>query len=229
MSDDLDKNLKDLDYDLNKYSFDVKELSDEDKNEIKGLYTMLWKINSNKIFIENINKTNIRIKDDLIFVNNKKFSDKSVNKCSTLYFYNCKNITIMIHTKVCHITLENCEYVNIKTTGGSITGIDNINCKYCNHVIEQAPVHLLEMSKSIGSVFYISDNNVLNTLLSSYESPEMMIVITNSKTGNITKKFIPTFSFFDIYRLYNFEETNNFLQLYYLTPYKKKQLVKEVN
>jgi len=225
MEDKLKKNLDSLDEELNNYSFNVKDLSDTDKTEIKALYTMLWKIYSNKIFIENIERTNIRVTEKIL-VNNKELNNHSVTDRTTLYFVNCKNITINITQKVCHITLENCESVNIKTRGGAITGLDAINCKNINHVLENSNVYLLEVSNCVGCIYYISEDNALNTIISSYGSPDIKIITTCPTSGNIKNKFSPVISFFDLYRLYSFEKKNELVQLYYVTPasYKKIQV-----
>lgn len=225
MEDKLKKNLENLDEELNNYSFDVKELSDTDKTEIKALYTMLWKIYSNKIFIENIQRSNIRVTEKIL-VNNKELHNHNVTNRTTLYFVNCKNITINITQKVCHITLENCDSVNIKTRGGAITGLDAINCKNVNHVLENSNVYLLEVSNCVGCIYYISEDNAINTIISSYGSPDIKIITTCPISGNIKNKFSPAISFFDIYRLYSFEKKNEIIQLYYVTPasYKKIQV-----
>ena len=219
------ENLESLDEELNNYSFNVKDLTDTDKTEIKELYTMLWKIYSNKIFIENIERTNIRVTEKILF-NNKELNNHNVTNRTTLYFVNCKNITINITQKVCHITLENCESVNIKTRGGAITGLDAINCKNINHVLENSNVYLLEVSNCVGCIYYISEDNALNTIISSYGSPDIKIITTCPTSGNIKNKFSPSISFFDLYRLYSFEKRNEIIQLYYVTPasYKKIQV-----
>lgn len=222
MENEYNKSIKKLDEELNKYSFDVKELSDTDKTEIKNLYTMLWKIYSNKVFIENIEKANIRITEKILINNKESYTNHVISNHTTLYFVNCKNITINITQKVCHITLENCESVNIKTRGGAITGLDAINCKNVNHVLEKSNVYLLEISNCIGCIYYISEDNALNTLISSYGSPDIKIITTCPISGNIKNKFNPAISFFEIYRLYSFEKNNEIIQLYYVTPTNKK-------
>ena len=222
---DLQNKLEKLSDELDAYSFDIQHLSIDQKEEIKGLYKMLYKIYNNKIFIENIKDSNIRITDK-IFINNKLFDDSTIDNKTTLYFENCKNVTAIISSKVCHITLQNCENFNLKTRGGSITGLDDINCKHVIHVLENSSVYFLDVSNSEGCVFYISENNALDTTISSYGSPDIKIITTCPKNGVVINKFVPNISFFDIYRLYQFERRNNLIQLYYNTTDYGKKFVK---
>lgn len=228
MSDNknLNEKLENLTNELNTYSFDVKHLTESEKQEIKELYTILWKTYNNKIFIENIENSNIRV-DKTIVINGAQYNNKNVTQESTLHFINCKNVTVIIKNKVCHITIEGCENFNIKTNGGSITGLDDIRCNHVSHVLENSSVYFLDVSNSQDCVYYISENNALNTLISSYGSPDIKIITTNPNDGKIKNKYHPTISFFEIYRIYSFERENDLLQLYYMTPtYKNKKLIK---
>lgn len=214
----LEKKLENLNEELNEYSFNIKYLNDIQKKEIKDLYTMLWNTYNQKIFIENLSNVHIRITDK-IYINNTIYIDKDINDKSTLHFINCKNITVVINNKVCHITIERCNHFNIKTRGGAITGIDNINCKHVSHILENSSVYFLDVSNSEGCIFYISENNALDTIISSYGSPDIKIITTCPEKGIVKNKFVPIISFFEIYRLYSFEKTNNgIIQLFYETP-----------
>lgn len=213
---DLEKQLRQLNSDLNEYSFNVEYLDDSEKEKIKGLYKILWKTYNQKIFIENLSGVNIRVTDK-IYVNNIVYINNDVNNKTTLYFSNCKHINILINSKVCHITVENCNYVNIKTREGSITGIDNLNCKHVCHVLENSAVYFIDVSNSEGCTFYISEDNALDTIISSYGSPDIKFILTCPEKGIIKNKFIPGISFFEIYRLYNFEKMNGIIQLSYIT------------
>ena len=160
-----------------------------------------------------------------ILINNEIFGNHIINNKTTLYFVNCNHITVNITQKVCHITLQDCEYVNIKTRGGSITGLDDINCNNINHVLENSCVYLLDVSNCAGCTYYISEDNALETIISSYGSPDIKIITTCPISGNIKHKFMPIISFFDIYRMYIFEKNNDLVQLYYITPNYNKKIV----
>ena len=84
----------------------------------------------------------------------------------------------------------------------------------------------MEVSNCVGCIYYISEDNALNTIISSYGSPDIKIITTCPTSGNIKNKFSPSISFFDLYRLYSFEKRNEIIQLYYVTPasYKKIQV-----
>ncbi|QKF94086.1 adenylate cyclase-associated CAP [Fadolivirus algeromassiliense] len=223
---DLEKKLKTLSEELDEYSFNIKYLNDNDKKEIKQLYTLLWQTYNQKIFIENISHANIRITDK-IYINNNIYVNDIITTKTTLYFVNCNNVTVVVNNKVCHITIEHCNHFNIKTRGGSITGIDNINCKHVCHVLEKSSVYLLDISNSEGCTFYISEDNALDTIISSYGSPDIKIITTCPEKGTVKNKFVPSISFFEIYRLYSFEKTHTGLvQLSYVTPnYTSKKTV----
>lgn len=222
------ENLSNLERELDIYSFDIRFLTETEKQEQKNLYTILWKTLNNKIFIENIVYSNIFVNNNIL-INGKQFNN-SVNERTTLHFINCKNVTIIIYIKICHITIEKCENFNIKIREGLITGLDNIRCNHINHVLENSSVYFLDISNSQDCIFYISENNALNTLISSYGSTDIKIITTNSNEGKIQNKYHLIMSFFDIYRIYSFEKETDVIKLYYVTPnYKNKRLVKEVN
>lgn len=223
---ELEKKLKKLDDELDEYSFNIRQLDDKEKQEIRDLYKLLWKTYNHKIFIENLENINVRVTDK-IYTGNELYIDQEINEKTTLHFINCKNIRIIINGKVCHITLERCENLNLKTRGGAITGLDDINCKNINHVLENSSVYFLDVSNSEGCVFYISENNAPDTMISSYGSPDIKIITTCPTKGIIKNKFIPILSFFEIYRLYSFEKSSNgLIELFYVTstytPNKRK-------
>ena len=223
--DDLTSQLKKLDTELDAYSFDVTELSKECKDDIRDLYKALHKIYTNKIFIDDIKNSNIRITNK-IFINGKESENYCVDDKTTLYFANCKHTNVVINSKVCHIVIEKCEYLNIMIRGGSITGIDDINSKHILHIFENSSVYFVDVGNSEDCTYYISEDKALNTTISSYGSHGIKIITTDPISGITINKFMPIVSFFEIYRLYQFEKNNNLMQLYYNTSnYDKKKII----
>jgi hypothetical protein len=217
IADKLDENLNILDQELEKYSFDISHLTENDKDDIKHMYSLIWKTLNNKIFLENINDANVRIHNK-IFVNNKEYGNYQISNKTTLHFINCKDTTIIINEKVCHITVERCENLYIKVKGGSITGLDDIKCKNIRHIMEDSSVYFIDLSSSFDCSLYISERNALNTIISSFQCPNVRIVMTDTKDGKIKNKYNPPLSFFEMYRLYLFEKANDTINLYYITP-----------
>lgn len=214
---ELQSQLVILDNELTNYSFDIKDIAEEEKEQIKELYTLIWKSYNNKIFIENIKNSNIRI-NGKILVNGEEYGNYKITNKTTLHFINCKNTTVIINAKVCHITNERCENFSIKIIGGSVTGMDDIHCKHMNHILENSSVYFLDISQSQNCIFYISERNALDTTISSFDSPDITITMTNPNDGIIKNKYKPSISFFEIYRRYSFEIENDQIQLYYLIP-----------
>lgn len=220
----LQQNLNELSAELEKYSFDIKHLGTQDKNKIKELYTILYKIHDNKIFIENLKNCNVRVTDKIL-INGIILPNCLIDLKTTLYFYNCNHTNVVITNKVCHITIDQCSHLNIQTRGGSITGLDDINCKHIVHVFNNSSLYFLDVSNSEGCVFYIAENTALDTMISSCNSPDIKILLTCPINGIIKNKFNPLISFFDNYRLYTFEQEDDVIQMTYNTKYNK-QIVK---
>lgn len=206
-----------LDDELDRYSFDIEHITEEEKKKIKDVYTAMWLTSNNKIFIENINKANIRI-NKKILIDGKEFGNYEITNKTGLHFINCKNITIFISTKVCHITNDHCENLTIKIIGGSVSGMDIINCNHIKLFIEDSTINFLDLSKSEDCLFCFSEENALNTTISSFDSQAITITTTNPNEGIIKNIYKPSISFFEIYRQYSFKIENDLVQLYYLKP-----------
>jgi hypothetical protein len=165
---------KELYNDIIKLQEELDDLSitDEQKDNIINLFKN-WKTSFNrKIFIESLNKSNIRV-CDRVKVNNIPYGS-SVNIKSTLHFIDCNNVTINILSKVNHITLENCNNINIKTNHGSISGMDCINCSNISHVIKSGNIYYIDISNSTHCNYYISEQVALNTIISTMESMNLL-------------------------------------------------------
>ena len=204
-------NNNDLDNDLEQYSWNVRHLDRAERDKIKTLYTSWKSALNNKIFIENVKDANIRI-NDYILINGVKFSDKQITNKAVLHFINCEKVTIIINSKVAHITLEKCIYVNIKTTGGSISGVDDIHCSHISHVLEKSGVYFVDVSTSQDCNYYIPEHLATDTIISAYSAFNIHFTMLQ-ENGRIIKKMSPANSFFNIYKLYCFINRNGTLEL----------------
>lgn len=199
------------------------DLSDSEKIIIKNIYNSWKHCTDNRIFLENIKNSNIRINNDIVINNINQH--KEIDDKSSLFFTNCQNINITINTKISHLTLESCENINLRTRGGIISGLDNINCKHINNILEQSCVYFIDVSKSQDCLFYIQENLALDTIISTYASFATKIITTDQNNG-IKNKYGPIISFFDIHRLYIFENNGDKLNLYFVSlPTNTKSLV----
>jgi hypothetical protein len=217
----MDNELRMLNEEIENYSFDVRELSENEKEEIKNLYVSMRKISQNRNIIENVKNTNIRI-NKMVLINGTEHDNYDINDKSGLHFANCHNTTVIITNKVCHITSENCNNFTIKIIGGSISGMDIINCENVNTIIENSSINFLDISKSHGCILYISEKNALNTTILSYESQNIQIIMTDE--GFIKNKYTLPMSYFEICRIYTFELVEDgTVQLYYLIPKSKSR------
>ena len=212
----MENELQMLNEEIDNYSFDVRELSESEKEEIKNLYVSMRKISQNRNIIENLKNANIRI-NKMVLINGTEYDNYDITDKSGLHFSNCHNTTVIITNKVCHITSDNCSQFTIKIIGGSISGMDIINCQNVNTIIENSSIHFLDISKSQACTLYLSENNALNTTILSYESHNIQIIMTDE--GFIKNKYILPMSYFEICRIYTFEVMEDgTMQLYYLIP-----------
>jgi len=207
--------LEKLDLELDEYL-----LNKQEKEDIKHLYRVWKSCIDNKILIENRNKVNIRI-NDLIYIDGQSL-DYEIDRKSTLHFINCHNITIIINHKVNHVTLEKCNNIIIKTAGGSVSGIDTINCKHIHHIFEQNQVYFLDISKSEDCVISIAEHIALNTTILSAYSFNLNINTTCSSTRIILSKFRTNLSYFDTHKIYSFEKNNDNMTMLYFSPNTKQ-------
>lgn len=212
MIPDDNSSSNDLDEELDNYEFNngSNSLTEQDRIYIKNLYFMMKSAFQNKIFIENYYDCNLRIKDNIISVfskNNNKDINNNVSHKSTLFFSNFKNVTIVINTKVAHITLEKCRDVNIKIIGGSITGLDFIRCVNLSCVFDKGFVYFVDISNSEECNMYFSFPIALSTMITTMFSYKINFYIL-SPANKVHKTFKKNTSYFDIYKKYVFE--NNY-------------------
>ena len=223
-NNDLKNDLKNLDDELDDYSFNHEDVSEEDREKIKNFYTQWKKCINNKLIIEDVKKKNIRIDNNVLINNEIKYD--SINRKNTLHFINCKNITIYIKTKVNHITLEHCKNVNIKTIGGSVSGLDNINCQNISHVFEKSMIYYINSSNSQHCWYTLSDYIADNILMVTSECFSINIRITNNNTGVVTGFYKTNMSIFNKPRIYCIvKEDNKLLLKYFEPPYNNIHIV----
>lgn len=206
---ELNVGLDKLNKELDEYSFNNHELSNEQKDEILSLYK-LWKESlNNKIFIENESNSHIRVRDGKIVSVDKSEKDiyVGVDEKSTLFFSNCNNTTIIIATKVAHITFEGCNNINIKIIGGSVTGIDSIRCTHISFVFDKGDIYYIDISNSTNCKFFLSETIALSTIISTMYAYDMQFsIVANGKvksTSNTNKNY------FDISKQFIFQNDND--------------------
>lgn len=198
-----------LEADLDKYSFNIRCLSDHEIKSIKNLYTMLKTCLNNKIFIENLNGHNIRI-NNIITVSGDTLPNKVTNK-STIHFINCQNLTVQLGVKVGHLTIERCENLNIKIVGGSITGYDCISCRNITHVFDKGNINYIDISSSLNCNYYLSEQIAISTIIQTMNSMHLKFVTLDDH--RITNTFDRNKSFFDILKTYKFIINNDQIEI----------------
>lgn len=203
----LKNKIKILAEEMDDYSFDVRELDENERLEITQFFTSFFNSFNNKIFIKGTIKAKIYI-DNNIYINGYQFGNYNVNNKTTLHFIDCKNTIILIQKKVCHITIENCDKIHIETDYGTITGLDNINSNNIVHLLKKSSVYFIDISKSQNCIYYLNENVALNTIISSYCSFNSEFKILGFD-GDVLNEYRPNLSLFDIYKLYQFEKDNH--------------------
>jgi len=202
------ENLKILDREIDEYEIiNDKTISGEERQQIKNYYETLKKIHNNKIYIEKKTNLDIRIRNTKIIVlQNMEVLHYGVDSKSTLYFENCSNMTIVVDDKAGHITLNRCCDVNIRTIGGSISGIDIFGCSKINAIFEKGSVYNIE----------IGDSEKIKIVLSVLISPKTQILTIRtyvidciiSDCGINIKEYKLNRGYFDIYKKYIFSNVN---------------------
>lgn len=218
---ELNSELQKLDNELNEYCWNVNELTISDRQDIKELYR-LWKSCLNKkIIIQNIKKGNIRVSDKITVDGNIIWND--IRKHHTLHFINCTKSTIVISEKVNHITLERCSNVNIRSTGGSISGIDTLKCNNVTHIFETGNIYFIDISNSTECEFMLSETIAKDVLITTQGSYNINFRILCRNSGVIKNKYKTSMNIFLSFSIYYFRNNEiGELALYIFNPASNK-------
>lgn len=213
---ELKEELEKLDQDLDNYCWNVRELTTDEKNDIKELYT-LWKSCLNKkIVIDDLHNENIRVSNRITSRNNIIWDD--IKQHHSLYFTGCSDSTIIITTKVNHITLEDCKNINIRTTGGSISGIDVINCSNVTHIFESGSIYFMDISNTTECTFILSEKIAMDIMISTTNSYNLHFKTICDNTGVTKNTYKTNMNIFQSYAIYSFHMNEDILSLYIVMP-----------
>jgi len=214
---ELEKELGKLDQDLDDYCWNVRELSPQERDDIKELYR-LWKTCLNKkLIIDNIQDSNIRISNKIL--NNGDVLWDDVKKHHSLHFINCQNVTIVISEKVNHITIERCSNVNIRSTGGSISGIDIIKCSNVTHIFESGNISFMDISNTTECLFILSEKIARDIMITTTCSFNLHFKTICNYSGVVKNTYRTNMNVFQSYAIYSFHlDDENNLSLYIVTP-----------
>lgn len=208
---------------MNKFDIDVEKLkdelefvnlSDDDKKKIIEQYILYKVCFSKKLFIDNHSDTNIRIYDGVYKLDKgkKEYLFNEVKMDTSLHFTNCNNTTIIVGSKVNHITLEKCNNVSVKIIGGSITGIDTINCVDMNYMFDDNDIYFMDFSGSTTCNIYISEKIAANTTIITMYSLFINIFVLN-KSSSVYKILKLNQNYLNTIGNYTFRYVNDKLEL----------------
>jgi len=213
----LEEELGKLDQELDDYCWNVRELSTDERNDIKELYKM-WKTCLNKkLIIDNIQNSNIRISDKIL--NGGKVLWEDVKRHHSLHFLNCENVTIVISEKVNHITLERCKNVNIRSTGGSVSGIDIIKCNNVTHIFESGKIYFMDISNTTQCSFILSEEIAKDIMITTTSSFNLNFKTICSQSGVVKNRYKTNMNIFQSFAIYSFHtDDDDILSLYIVVP-----------
>lgn len=212
--DDLKKELAKLDQEIEDLKFD-HDIDDDQKKEIKDLYTYWKSTLDRKIILEDI-KDNARIEvkaDGRLFIN-ELFANITLNNKSTLHLSDCNRIVLHLKTKINHLTIENCNYVNVRMKGGCISGMDCIRCQNVGFIFEVGNIYFIDVSLSSKCTYYIPKDIALETIVSTLDSMDLMFCTLDDDKRSIIDKFEKNKSFFDYFKQYEFVKENDKIQMH---------------
>lgn len=208
---ELEKELEQLDEELEEYCWNVRELSDLEKNDIKDLYT-LWKTCLNKkIIVKDLHDTNIRVNHEIKCGTEILWTNVKIHH--TLHFISCSNITIIVNPKVNHITLENCQNVNFRVVGGSISGIDIINSTNITCVFNASDVSFIDISNTTQCLFILSESVARNIMINVAHSFNLNFKTVDNLTGVTKNVYKTNMNIFSGISIYKFDNDNLVLKI----------------
>ena len=121
---------------LNRELEDIPDITDEDKNQIRNLYSC-WKNSQNKrVIIENVHNQ--------IFV----LSPNNYDISQTVHLVNCQNTTILVQSKLNHFLLEASSNVKITFLNGLVGSADILHSQNITVTVLNQPVNYFDLSNS---------------------------------------------------------------------------------
>ena len=215
---ELETDVDNLNNELDNYCLNVRQLTEDEKCEIKELYK-IWKSCLNKkIVIETIQHTNIRVSDKINFSDGTIIWD-DIQRHHSLHFVDCSNATIVISAKVNHITFERCKNVNVRITGGSISGIDIIHCTNVTHIFESCLVYFVDISNTTECSFILSERIAKDIMITTASSFNLQFKTISDDTGIRKNIYRTNMNVFQNYAVYSFHVNNDDLSLYIAVPH----------
>lgn len=171
----------------------------ENRRQILEQYSLYKKCFNKRIFVSDVNNSNIRINNNSIGLLEKGILTslyEGVKIDSSIHFVGCNNTTVLIYTKVNHITLESCKNLDVKIVGGAVTGIDNINCVNTNYIFDDNDIYFIDISGSYTCNMYVSERVAKNTLIITMHSLFVNVVILDSN-NNMIRAFKKNMNYLD--------------------------------
>lgn len=204
----INDQLEKLDLELDEYSFNNSEIDDSVKQEIKNLYSVLWKINQKKIIIGNLDNKNIYLTNNKKSLQEKKVvvqSEKNIiysnikNK-NSIYLEKCNKCKIFIDSTISHLRLVNCHNNRLIINKNVITGVDIINSTEISlNVLKD--INFIDFSNAKNCIYNQKEEN-LPLVLSLYGSLNFKLFIND-------KLYKHHNNLFEIYNLYLLDKINN--------------------
>ncbi len=206
-SKELTQKITELNDELEEYSWNVRELSENEKEDIRNLY-ILWKTALNKkIVIDNVHNSNVRISNNVIC--DKKVLWEDVKPHHSFHFVDCSDITIVINPKVNHITLERCSNVNFRSTGGSISGIDIIRSTNVTSVFSSKSVKFIDISNATQCTFILSETIAKDIMITTTNSFNLNFRVISDASGVTKNTYKTNMNIFQDSTIYSFHSNDN--------------------
>jgi mRNA-degrading endonuclease HigB of HigAB toxin-antitoxin module len=208
--------LEQLNQELEEYCWDVKELTNGEKDDIKNLYKTWKSCLNKKIIIQDLHNTNIRVIDNITY--NGQILKKNIKKHHTLHFINCSDSTIIITPKVNHITLENCKNINFRSRNGSISGMDLINSNNITLIINSQTVNFIDVSNTTECMFILSESVAENLIIITTNAYNLDYRLVDDNNGTLKNTFKTNMNMFQSVSIYTFQLTNEDVLSLYIIP-----------
>jgi len=180
------------------------------RDSIINIYNSYMTVKNNHIYIENDHHDFIAIGRGIMMQNQTKHN--IIDSTKTIFLSNCSDIKMIFGKKINHIIVDKCSNMTIRIMRGLISGIDIINSKNINLVVDNN-IYNLNCGKSDDCECTIKKNIAGTTLISTLECHNIKLCINDpsSTTNTIFKTNESLFSSSTGLILYKFIQTNNTL------------------
>jgi len=185
----------DLTHEQIKADLDRLQLDDKTREELENLCTSWLQCSKQKIFLENLSRLNLEIREDGIY-NGRELMYPDISSKNTIFLQNCRSLTLKLNIKINHLTLLKCDDIRVIPSESPISGIDIISCNNITTIVFENSLNYLDTSNSTDCHYLIDSDKLTQTVINTMGCYKLSFTIVGSDR-HVISKYDLFFSLFD--------------------------------